>query len=117
MEGDGVRRRDIGWLACGGPDAAYFLLTVTTIATMMAMMMIMMTPGFSQYTATDRKDEDRLTDEEAPPLLPASATGLLDRTTNLGVCLNNVFVDLFTLGLDVLNKRLLLLHDLVEVLE
>ena len=58
-----------------------------------------------------------LTDEEAPPLLPAGTARLHDGTANLGVGLDHVLVDLLALCLDVLDEGLLLLDNLVEVLE
>jgi hypothetical protein len=65
----------------------------------------------------DDDDNDEENDEQAPPLLAVPAARLLDCAADLGVCLDDVFVDLLTLLLDVGDERFLLLHDLVEVLE
>ena len=89
---------------------------LTTMATMIAMMMTMMTPGMGQYSFNPQLGAE-LTNEEAPPLLPARTASLLDSTTNLGVGLDDVFVDFLALLLNVLDERFLLLDDLIEVLE
>ena len=62
-------------------------------------------------------NDDEQHNKQAPPLLAVPAARLLDRASNLGVGLHNVVVDLLALLLDVGHKRLLLLHDLVQVLE
>lgn len=65
----------------------------------------------------DDDDDDEQDDKQAPPLLAVAAAGLLDGASNFGVGLYYVFVDLFTLLLDVGYKWFLLLNDLIEVLE
>jgi hypothetical protein len=62
-------------------------------------------------------DDDENDDEQAPPLLAVAAPRLFDSATNLCVCLDDVLVDLLAFLLNVGNKGLLLLHNLVEVLE
>jgi hypothetical protein len=62
-------------------------------------------------------NEDDHNNEEAPPLLVVASA----RADNCGdhflVTLCDGFADLLALGCDVGNERLLLLHNLVEVLE
>jgi hypothetical protein len=65
----------------------------------------------------DDDNDDEEDNEEAPPLLAVAAAGFLNGSTNLVVPLYNVVVNLLALLLDVGNKRLLLLDNLVEVLE
>lgn len=71
----------------------------------------------NHHSNNDDNDDDEQDDEQAPPLLAVPAARLLDRAANLGVCLNHVVVDLLALLLDIGHERLLLLHNLVEVLE
>jgi hypothetical protein len=63
----------------------------------------------------DNKDDDH--NEEAPPLLAVAGARADDGGANFLVALSDVFADLLALSFDVGNKRLLLLHNLVEVLE
>lgn len=65
----------------------------------------------------DDDNDDEEDNEEAPPLLAVAAAGFLNGSTNLVVPLYNVVVNLLALLLNVGNKRLLLLDNLVEVLE
>jgi hypothetical protein len=62
----------------------------------------------------DNDDEDN---EEAPPLLAVAGARADDCGANFLVTLCDVFADLLALGFDVGNERLLLLHNLVEILE
>jgi hypothetical protein len=62
-------------------------------------------------------DEDDNNDEQAPPLLAVTGARADDRGTNLFVTLCDVIANLLALLLNVGNERLLLLHNLVEVLE
>lgn len=65
----------------------------------------------------DNDDDDEQDNEQAPPLLAVTAAGLVNGTSNLGIGLYNIFVDLLAFLLDVGNKRFLLLNNLVKVLE
>jgi hypothetical protein len=62
-------------------------------------------------------DEDDDHNEEAPPLLAVAGARADDGGANFLVALSDIFADLLALSFDVGNKRLLLLHNLVEVLE
>lgn len=65
----------------------------------------------------DNDDDEEENDEEAPPLLAVAAARFVDGSADFRVGLHHVVVDFLALGLDVGHERLLLLHDLVEVLE
>jgi hypothetical protein len=62
-------------------------------------------------------DEDDDHNEEAPPLLAVAGASADDCGADFLVALGDVFADLLALGFNVGNERLLLLHNLVEVLE
>lgn len=62
-------------------------------------------------------NDDEQDDEQAPPLLPVACARTDDRSTDFLVTLCDVLADFLALLLDVGDERLLLLHDLIEVLE
>jgi len=65
----------------------------------------------------DNNDDDEQQNEEAPPLLAVAAAGLDDGAIDFHVGSFDIILDFFALLLNVCDKRLLLLDNLVEVLE
>jgi hypothetical protein len=63
----------------------------------------------------DNDDEDN--GEQAPPLLPIVGTRTDNRSANFLIPFCDVLADFFAVLLHIDNERLLLLHDLIEVLE
>lgn len=82
----------------------------------MASLLLVVDADHDGHNNSDDDDNDDA-NEQTPPLLAAGTPCFLDGSTNLGVGLDDVLVNLLALLFNILHQRFLLHNDLVEVLE